>query len=99
VPPRETPSAQRLKKILAVWGICAVGFAGAAVSHAESHHPTGTLGSGAGQPELSPAGGAARVIAGNPDENVKEAGERRHRAGTRGGREGRARELGGEGDA
>jgi hypothetical protein len=87
------PMARRLKRILAVCAISAVGVAGAAVSHAESGPPTGSLGRGAGGPELSAAGGALRVIAGYQDENVKEAAERRDRAGATGGREGRGRET------
>jgi hypothetical protein len=86
--------AHRFKKFIAVCAISAVGVAGAAVSHAESGHPTG--GPGASRPELSAAGGALRVIKGSLDENVKESVERMDRASR--GRDGRGRDPSGDGE-
>jgi hypothetical protein len=86
--------AHRFKRIIAVCAISAVGVAGAAVSHAESGQATGSP--GASRPELSAAGGALRVIKGSLDENVKESVERMDRAS--GWREGRSRDLWGDGE-
>jgi hypothetical protein len=76
-------AAQRVKELVSISAICtiwAVGVAGAGVSHAEASQPAAALDPHAARLEASPAGHALSAIAGNFDENVREAAERSARA-------------------
>jgi hypothetical protein len=84
----------RLKRIAAIYAICAIGIAGTAVGQAgASPPPTPSFGASAGHLAAGPAAEALHVVSANPDENGSEAVERGEQAAATGGREGKGEEL------